>query len=115
MVLKIRMKRQGRTNRPFYRVVVTESKNPRDGKYLECIGWYNPCEEDAEKALELKPDRLQHWLENGAQLSLSAENLARKGANAVLKAHKEKVLLRQSKETSKKRERRKQQKAALAS
>ncbi len=42
MVLKIRLRQQGRTNRQTYRLVVTDIRNPRDGKYLEMIGWYNP-------------------------------------------------------------------------
>lgn len=106
MALKIRMKQQGRTNRPFYRLVVTESRNPRDGKYVECIGWYNPCEEDAEKELSIKPDRLQHWLDRGAILSESVEQLAKKAAPTVLKALQEKKLAAQAKKTAARRERR---------
>lgn len=69
MALKIRLRQQGRTNRAFYRLVVTDSRSPRDGKYLEALGWYNPIEADADKQTFVKPDRLQHWLSVGAQLT----------------------------------------------
>lgn len=112
MALKIRMRQQGRTNRPFYRVIVIDSKSRRDGEYIECIGWYNPCEQDEEKVLSIKPDRLQHWLEHGAELSERAEHLATKAAPAVVKAQKEKFAARDAKATAKKRERRKAAAAA---
>ena len=44
MALKIRLRQQGRNNRPFYRLVVTDARSPRDGKYVEALGWYNPFE-----------------------------------------------------------------------
>ncbi len=44
MALKIRLRQQGRNNRPFYRLVVTDVRSPRDGKYVEMLGWYNPFE-----------------------------------------------------------------------
>ena len=47
MALKIRLRQQGRKNRPFYRLVLTDSRTPRDGKYVEALGWYNPIEKDA--------------------------------------------------------------------
>ena len=46
MALMIRLRQQGRTNRQTYRLVVTDKKNPRDGKYIEMLGWYNPHEEN---------------------------------------------------------------------
>ena len=54
MALKIRLRQHGRSKRPFYRVIVTDSRNPRDGRYVECVGWYNPLEAEAEKNLSLK-------------------------------------------------------------
>ena len=106
MALKIRMKQQGRTNRPFYRVIVIDSKSRRDGEYIECIGWYNPCEQDEEKVLSIKPDRLQFWLESGAELSDKADHLATKAAPAIVRAHKGKLMARDAKISAKKKERR---------
>lgn len=109
MSLVIRMRQQGRRNRPFYRLVVTDSRSRRDGKYVECIGWYNPFEEEQDKLLSIKPDRLQHWLDQGAVLSDKAKHLAVKGAPSVLKSYKEKTLARRLKETAKRRSRRKEE------
>ena len=49
MALKIRLRQQGRKNRPFYRMVVTDVRAPRDGKYCEALGWYNPFETELDK------------------------------------------------------------------
>lgn len=78
MALKIRLRQQGRTNRTFYRLVVTDSRSPRDGKYVEALGWYNPIEETDDKKMSIKTDRVRHWLNAGAQLTEKAENLVRK-------------------------------------
>ena len=51
MALKIRLRQQGRAKRAFYRLVVTDSRAPRDGKYLEAVGWYNPVEVEQEQQL----------------------------------------------------------------
>ncbi len=69
MALKIRLRRQGRTNRPFYRLVVAEGASRRDGKYLEALGWYDPLQEEGPLNLQLKPERIEHWLGQGAILS----------------------------------------------
>ncbi len=103
MSLKIRLRQQGRKNRPFYRLVLIESRSPRDGKYLENLGWYNPFEEEAEKNLLVKADRVAHWLEQGAVLSTRAESLVKKGAPAAFEAHFKKVLARQAKACEKKK------------
>ena len=106
MALTIRMRQQGRRNRLFYRMVVTEGRTRRDGKYLECIGWYSPSEQDEERALLVKPDRLQHWLDMGAEISEKAESLAKQKAPAVIKAFKEKALKKQAALTAKRKARR---------
>ena len=108
MALKIRMRQQGRRNRLFYRLVVTANEARRDGKYVECIGWYNPCEAKAEDGIHLKADRLSHWLDMGAQLSEKAEHLAVKAAPAVMKTHREKQEALKLKKRQQKRARRKQ-------
>ncbi|TVQ61601.1 MAG: 30S ribosomal protein S16 [Phycisphaerales bacterium] len=65
-MVRIRMQRLGRRNRPFYRINAIDKRTRRDGAVLENLGWYNPIEKDAEKQLELKHDRIKHWLEHGA-------------------------------------------------
>lgn len=110
MALKIRLRQQGRTKRPFYRVVVTDSRRPRDGRYVETIGWYNPLETDCEKLLNIREDRVEHWLSQGAILTEKAEALVAKAAPGVVKVLKEKELARRQKAVAK----RKARKAAKA-
>lgn len=110
MALKIRLRQQGRTKRPFYRVVVTDSRRPRDGRYVETVGWYNPLETEAEKHLNIKSDRVEHWLNQGAILTEKAHALVAKAAPQVAKSMKDKELARRQKEVAK----RKARKAAKA-
>jgi small subunit ribosomal protein S16 len=68
MALSIRLSRGGSKKRPYYRVVVADARSPRDGKYLEKIGTYNPLlAKDDEKRVQLDADRARHWLSVGAQ------------------------------------------------
>lgn len=97
MALKIRLRQQGRTNRSFYRLVVTDSRSPRDGKYVEALGWYNPIETEDDKMLSLKADRIQHWLSLGAQLTERAESLVKKGAPSLIRQLTEKQLAQRAK------------------
>ncbi|MFI0435223.1 MAG: 30S ribosomal protein S16 [Parachlamydiaceae bacterium] len=92
MALKIRLRKQGRTNRAFYRLVVTDSRSPRDGKYVEALGWYNPIEITDDKKLSIKADRIQHWLSVGAQLSENAEHLIRQSAPEIIQEQVKKEL-----------------------
>lgn len=70
MAVKIRLTRGGAKKRPYYRIVVADSRNPRDGRFIEQIGTYNPMlPRDNESRLTLKTDRAQHWLSVGAQPS----------------------------------------------
>ena len=70
MGLSIRMARGGRTNLPFYRIVVADKRYPRDGRYLEKLGTYDPrLPGDHEKRLVLNTERIQYWLGQGAQPS----------------------------------------------
>lgn len=64
MAVKIRLARHGAKKRPFYRIVVTDSESPRDGRYLENVGTYNPLQDPAE--VTLKTDRVEYWLQQGA-------------------------------------------------
>jgi len=63
-MLVIRLRRAGSTRRPFFRVVVTESTTPRDGRFVEVLGHYNPRTQP--ETLEIDRERLAHWLKNGA-------------------------------------------------
>ena len=68
MALSIRLSRGGSKKRPYYRVVVADARSPRDGKYLEKIGTYNPLlAKDDEKRVQVDADRARHWLSVGAQ------------------------------------------------
>ncbi|MCH7613871.1 MAG: 30S ribosomal protein S16, partial [Candidatus Marinimicrobia bacterium] len=82
MATKIRLKRIGRRNRPFYRVVVMDERSRRDGAAIEELGWYNPLEKDIDKLYLLKEDRILHWLKEGAQTTDTAHNLLRRAGIA---------------------------------
>lgn len=87
MAVRIRLKRMGAHKAPFYRVVVSDSRSPRDGRFIEEIGTYNPLQAssvtiDEEKALK--------WLQNGAQASDTVRNLLSK-AGVMKKFHESKL------------------------
>ena len=68
MALKIRLARGGSKKRPYYHVVVADARSPRDGRFLEKVGSWNPMlAKDDAKRIELDADRIKHWLDNGAQ------------------------------------------------
>jgi len=68
MALSIRLARGGAKKRPVYRIVVADSRNPRDGKYLERLGTYNPLlPKDSEDRVKMNAERVQYWLAQGAQ------------------------------------------------
>lgn len=113
MALKIRLRQQGRNNRPFYRIVVMDVREPRDGKYLEMVGWYNPFEK--EQTTLVKGERVGHWLNLGAEMSESVAVLVEKEAPEVMASYRQKRLAHQAKVTAKKRAaRRKRREAAGA-
>ncbi len=64
MAVKIRLARHGAKKKPFYRIVVADSESPRDGRFLETLGTYDPLKEPA--AITLKNDRVEYWLGQGA-------------------------------------------------
>lgn len=64
MAVKIRLARHGAKKRPFYRIVVADVESPRDGKYLESVGTYNPLKDPAE--VLLKEERIRYWMNQGA-------------------------------------------------
>lgn len=67
MAVKIRLQRGGAKHAPHYRVVIAESSNRRDGRFVEKVGTYDPCNKDGEKQINLKLDRIDYWLGVGAQ------------------------------------------------
>ncbi len=81
MAVKIRLARHGAKKRPFYRIVVADSESPRDGRFLENVGTYNPLKEPAE--VILKSDRIEYWLGQGALPSDTVKSLLKKEAAAA--------------------------------
>ena len=68
MAMKIRLARGGSKKRPFYSIVATDSRMPRDGRFLEKLGTYNPLlPKDSEERVKMDMERVQHWLDKGAQ------------------------------------------------
>ena len=108
MALRIRLRKQGRTNRPFFRMVVTDCRNPRDGQYVESLGWYDPLISDNEKNLSIEADRIQHWLNQGAALTESAEALICRAAPQVIKSLREKERLQRLNQAAKRKARKKE-------
>ena len=72
-MIKIRLARLGRKKRPFYRVVATNSRSPRDGKFLEILGTYDPLQEPSKVSINM--DKLNEWVKKGAQLSNRVQHL----------------------------------------
>lgn len=78
MAVRIRMKKLGRTHRPFYRICIMDQQSPRDGKAIEEVGTYDPMVRDKSKRVSLKVDRVDHWLSVGAQPSEKVAVLIKK-------------------------------------
>lgn len=88
MAVKMRLKRMGSKQKPFYRIVVADSRSPRDGKVIEEVGYYNPIKEPAE--LKVNEELAMKWLHQGAQPTDTVKNLLTKvGINK--KFHEEKM------------------------
>ena len=76
MAVKIRLRRMGAKGAPFYRIVVADSRFPRDGRFIEDIGYYNPMEDPAD--LRVDAEKAQKWIENGAQPTDTVKVLLKK-------------------------------------
>ena len=76
-MVKIRMKRMGMKKEPFYRIVVTDSRNARDSRAIEEIGYYNPVEDPA--VIKFDEERAKYWLSTGAQPTDTVRGLLKKG------------------------------------
>jgi small subunit ribosomal protein S16 len=79
----IRMARGGAKNRPFYNIVVADSRMPRDGRFLERIGFYNPKAPAGEQNYRIALDRVEHWVGQGAQPSAAVKKLIKRGKSEV--------------------------------
>jgi small subunit ribosomal protein S16 len=100
-MLKIRLRQQGRKNQQTYRLVVTDIRHPRDGKYLEMLGWYNPFNATQDSMVD--GERISYWLGLGAELSESAETLISRIAPHIMKEIRAKAQLKQQKKVQKRR------------
>lgn len=76
MAVKIRLKRMGQKKAPFYRIVVSDSRSPRDGKFIEEIGTYDPTQEPS--AFKIDEEAAKRWISNGAQPTETVGNLLKK-------------------------------------
>ena len=83
MSVKIRLARHGAKKRPFYRIVIADSESPRDGKFLESVGTYDPVADPAK--VSLNQERIKHWIGQGAIPTDTVKNLLKKqGVFAIL-------------------------------
>ncbi len=83
MAVRIRLTRMGAKKKPFYRLVAADSGSPRDGRFLEILGYYDPMKEPA--VVKIHEDKLQYWIEKGAKLSEAASALVKR--EDALKSH----------------------------
>ena len=79
----IRLARGGAKKRPFYNVVVADSRTRRDGRFIERVGFYNPLASEGEEGLRVAQDRLAYWQGVGAQMSPTVARLVKQGAKAA--------------------------------
>ena len=79
-MVTIRMARGGSKKRPFYQIVVTDSRNRRDGRFIERVGFFNPVARGNEERLRIDRERVQHWVDQGAQTSERVASLLKQSA-----------------------------------
>jgi small subunit ribosomal protein S16 len=82
-MVTIRLARGGAKKRPFYHLVVTDSRNRRDGRYIERIGFFNPIARGQEERLRVDHERAEYWLSHGAQASERVAHLLKQSAKAA--------------------------------
>lgn len=80
-MLAIRLTRMGAKKKPFYRIIVTEKRSKRDGRFVESVGYYDPCRNPAE--VKLDQERVNYWLERGAQPSDTVRSIIKRNAGAA--------------------------------
>ncbi|MFL0249879.1 30S ribosomal protein S16 [Clostridium neuense] len=81
MAVKIRLKRMGAKKAPFYRIVVADSRSPRDGRFIEELGYYNPTTDPV--TVKFDEEKVRTWIKNGAQPSDTVKKLINKGGIAT--------------------------------
>jgi small subunit ribosomal protein S16 len=93
IMVVIRLARGGSKKNPFYHVVAADKRCPRDGRYLENMGYFNPGARGLAKRIELKEDRIEHWVSQGAQVSDRVKRIIKEAAAGLTgpKAHKPKA------------------------
>lgn len=79
----IRMSRAGAKHRPFYNIVVTDSRSARDGRFIERVGFYNPVGVEAVENLRIHSKRVDYWVQKGAQLSPAVKKLLKKSRQQI--------------------------------
>jgi len=77
-MVKIRLRRMGAKKNPYYRIVVADSRSPRDGRAIEEIGTYDPCAEDVADKIKVDMERVDYWIKNGAQPTDTVRGLIKK-------------------------------------
>jgi len=82
-MVTIRLARTGAKKRPFYHIVVADSRRARDGRYIERVGFFNPIAEGGEERLRIERDRIDHWVSQGAQPSDRVTTLLKDQAKAA--------------------------------
>lgn len=82
-MVTIRLSRGGAKNRPFYHIVVTDSRSGRDGRYIERVGFFNPIARGNEEKLRLDSERVEYWKSNGAQTSERVAKLIKDALKAA--------------------------------
>ena len=105
-MVTIRLSRAGAKKRPFYHLVVTDSRNKRDGRYIERLGFFNPSAKDSEEDIRLDLDRINNWISKGAQVSSRVSDLLK----LQQMSREERKLIKKSK-ADKKRIKRQEKKA----
>ena len=85
-MVTIRLARGGAKKRPFYHIVVTDSRNSRDGRFIERLGFFKPVARGQEERLRLDQDRVSHWVDQGAQLSDRVSQLVKSAKAATAEA-----------------------------
>jgi len=102
----IRLSRGGSKKRPYFNVVVAESSKKRDGRFIERVGFYNPCAREGSETLRLESERIEYWQSNGAQLSETVNRIVKLNAKgpdglvAMKKKDEAKALARKNKKTA---------------
>lgn len=78
MALTLRLQRHGNTHKPFYHIVATDSRRPRDGRFIEKLGYYDPNHEPS--VMEVKAERVQYWYSHGAIVSNTVKNILKQSS-----------------------------------